>query len=68
MKWYDNWGFDFGYYREILFAKENRIDVVALNPSKELQEEVRGGGWTTFRPSEGKLPGIGPADPYQRAR
>ncbi len=68
-KWYDNWGSDFGYYREILaFAKENRIDVIALNPSEELQEEVSRSGLDNvpvdLRP---KLPVIGEPDPYQRA-
>src|SRR4030067_1043235 len=42
---YDNWGSDFGYYRDILqFAKDNRIDVVALNPSNELHDAASGGG------------------------
>jgi uncharacterized iron-regulated protein len=68
-KWYDNWGSDFGYYREILlFAKENRIDVVALNPSEELQEEVsRAGLDNVSEELRSKLPEIGEADPYQRA-
>ena len=40
-KWYDSWGYDFGAYRDLLlFAKENRIDVIALNPSKDLQQTV----------------------------
>ncbi len=69
VKWYDNWGFDFGYYRGILeFAKENGIDVVALNPSKEIQEEVRRGGLDNVSDDlRAKLPEIGEADPYQRA-
>jgi len=66
--WYDNWGSDFGYYRDILlFAKENRIDVVALNPSGELQEEVsRTGLDNVSEEVRSKLPEIGEADPYQR--
>ena len=69
VKWYDNWGFDFDYYRGILeFAKENGIDVVALNPSKEIQEEVRRGGLDNVSADlKARLPGIGEADPYQRA-
>jgi uncharacterized iron-regulated protein len=69
VKWYDNWGFDFDYYRGILeFAKENGIDVVALNTSKEIQEEVRRGGLgNVFADRKARLPGIGEADPYQRA-
>jgi uncharacterized iron-regulated protein len=68
-KWYDNWGSDFGYYRDILlFAKENRIDVVALNPSEELQEEVsRTGLDNVSEDLRAKLPEIGEEDPYQRA-
>ncbi len=68
-KWYDNWGSDFGYYREILrFAREKRIDVIALNPSRELQEEVSRGGLANLPEDlRAKLPGIGEADPYQRS-
>ncbi|HJX14408.1 MAG TPA: ChaN family lipoprotein [Candidatus Deferrimicrobiaceae bacterium] len=68
-KWYDNWGSDFGYYRDILqFAKDNRIDVVALNPSNELQEEVSRAGIDNVPEAlRAKLPEIGEADPYQRA-
>jgi uncharacterized iron-regulated protein len=68
-KWYENWGFDFGYYRGILeFAKENGIDVVALNPSKKIQEEVRREGLDNVSADlKTKLPGIGDVDPYQRA-
>jgi uncharacterized iron-regulated protein len=68
-KWYENWGSDFGYYRDILeFAKENGIDVVALNPSKEVQEEVSREGLDNVSADlKAKLPEIGEADPYQRA-
>jgi uncharacterized iron-regulated protein len=68
-KWHDNWGSDFGYYREILqFAKDNRIDVVALNPSNELQEEVSRAGIDNVPEGlRAKLPEIGEADPYQWA-
>lgn len=68
-RWYDNWGSDFGYYRDILaFAKENGIDVIALNPSKELQRTVRAGGLDNV-PDDllGNLPDIGEPDPYQKA-
>src|SRR3972149_5044767 len=68
-KWYDNWGSGFGYYRDILqFAKDNRIDVVALNPSNELQEEVSRAGIDNGPEAlRAKLPEIGEADPYQWA-
>lgn len=67
-RWYENWGSDFGYYRDILaFARDNRIDVVALNPSRELQEAVRSRGLDNV-PEElrARLPEIGVPDPYQR--
>jgi uncharacterized iron-regulated protein len=68
-KWYENWGSDFGYYREILhFARDNRIDVIALNPSRDLQQEVRRTGLDNVSAElKAKLPGIGDPDPYQRA-
>ena len=68
-KWYENWGSDFGYYRDILeFAKENGIDVVALNPSKEVQEEVSRVGLDNVSADlKATLPEIGEADPYQWA-
>ncbi len=68
-KWYENWGSDFGYYRDILrFARDRRIDVVALNPSRELQQEVRKTGLDNVSGElKTKLPEIGEPDPYQRA-
>ena len=67
-KWYEAWGFDFGAYRDLLlFAKENRIDVIALNPSKELQEAVRRTGLDNVPEDlRRKLPESGEADPWQR--
>ena len=68
-KWYETWGYDFGAYRDLLlFAKENRIDVIALNPSAELQKAVSRGGLDNV-PEElrGELPEIGDPDPWQRA-
>ena len=67
-KWYENWGSDFGYYRDILnFARESRIDVIALNPSRELQQEVRNSVPDNVPESlKVKLPEVGEPDPYQR--
>jgi uncharacterized iron-regulated protein len=67
--WYDNWGSDFGYYRDILlFARDNQLDLLALNPTKELQRQV---GMTPFEklPVEvrANLPDIDVSDPYARA-
>jgi len=67
-KWYENWGSDFGYYRDILvFARDSGIDVIALNPSRELQRSVRAAGIDNV-PGDLRagLPEIGEADPYQR--
>ena len=67
-KWYETWGFDFGAYRDLLlFAKENRIDLIALNPSKELQEAVRRTGLDNVSEDLRRtLPEIGETDPWQR--
>ena len=67
-KWYDTWGYDFGAYRDLLlFAKENGIDVVALNPSRELQQAVsRSGPDNVSGELRGKPAGIDASDPWQR--
>jgi uncharacterized iron-regulated protein len=67
-RWYDNWGDDYGYYRDILaFAREHKIDVVALNPDKKLQDEVSRAGLDNLPPDlKAKLPEIGELDRYQR--
>ena len=67
-KWYDTWGYDFGAYRDLLlFARKNGIDVVALNPPKELQDAVRRSGLDNVpEPFRGKLPPIDDSDPWQR--
>ncbi|MGE5190177.1 MAG: ChaN family lipoprotein [Gemmatimonadota bacterium] len=68
-RWHENWGSDFGYYRDILdFARDNRIDVIALDPPKELQDEVSEGGLDNVSADvAAQLPEMGPPDPYQRA-
>ena len=67
-KWYETWGFDFGAYRDLLlFAKENRIDLIALNPPKELQEAVRRTGLDNVSEDLRRtLPEDGETDPWQR--
>jgi uncharacterized iron-regulated protein len=67
-KWFENWQSDFGYYRDILLlAKEQGLDVVALNPPKDLQRTV---GMTPKEklPAEvaARLPDTDGSDPYQR--
>jgi uncharacterized iron-regulated protein len=68
-KWYETWGFEFGAYRDLLlFARENRIDVIALNPPKELQDAVRRTGLDNVPEDLRRtLPEIGETDPWQRA-
>jgi len=68
-RWAESWGFDFGAYRDILrFAREKRIDVIALDPSMELQEEVRRSGFEKLpEATRRRLPEIGAIDPWQRA-
>jgi len=39
-KWYQSWGYDFSAYRDILlFARENRIDVIATDHAPHAVEE-----------------------------
>jgi uncharacterized iron-regulated protein len=70
VKWYGNegWGFDYAYYRDILaFAREKGIDVIALNPSRELETQVSRSGLDNLAPAlREKLPAIGQPDPIQR--
>lgn len=68
-KWYDNWGSDFGHYRGILnFARVHRQDVLALNPSKEIQQQFAQAGAGPL-PSElaARVPQTDFSDPFQRA-
>ncbi len=71
VKWYGNegWGYDFAYYREILnFAREKGIDVIALNPSRELETEVSRFGIDNLAPAlKSRLPELGETDPIQKA-
>ena len=67
--WQHTWGLDFAYYRPILdFARDQHIDVVALNPPAPLQEQVRRSGLDAL-PADvrAKLPEIGEPDPYERS-
>ena len=66
-RWYENWNSDFGYYRDILnFAREKRIDVLALNPSRDLQRQLAAGGGEVPPDLAGRIPESGLEDPYQR--
>lgn len=71
VKWYGNegWSYDFAYYRDILnFAREKGIDVIALNPSRELETQVSRSGVDNLAPAlKSRLPALGEADPIQAA-
>lgn len=66
--WRRTWGLDFGYYRELLaFARERRMDVIALNPPRELQDAVKRQGVDALPEDlRRQLPALGPPDPHQR--
>jgi uncharacterized iron-regulated protein len=67
-KWFAGWGYDFGYYREILeFARDNRIDVIALNPPKDLEDAVSRWGIDALpEETRARLPALGEVDPIQK--
>ncbi len=69
VRWFQNWGSDFGYYRDILtYARDHRIDVVALKPDPEKERLARGKDWAAMTDAErALLPEIGEEDRYQRA-
>lgn len=67
--WHRTWSTDYRHYASILeFARDQRVDVIALNPSRELQDAVR-----RLPPGElpdelrDELPEVGDPDPYQHA-
>jgi uncharacterized iron-regulated protein len=68
-KWFDNWGSDFGLYRGILtFARDRKLDVIALNPSKEVQKQFAMAGTGALPPElAAKVPETDFTDPFQRA-
>ncbi len=52
-QWYVNWNFNFAFYRRVfLFAKENKIPIVALNAPREIITKVRMSGWDALTDSE----------------
>ncbi|MBJ6751972.1 ChaN family lipoprotein [Geomonas anaerohicana] len=69
-RWYDNWKMDFAYYRDLLlYAKEKRIPIVALNAEKDLVQAVRSTPLEELTPEQkAQLPQMDLADPYQRAQ
>jgi uncharacterized iron-regulated protein len=68
-RWHANWNLDFGYYREILeYARDNHIDLVALNPPRELQRTVSKSGLENLPEEIRKtLPETDLTDTYHRS-
>ena len=66
--WYENWGIDEGYYKELLsFIQENKIPLIALNASQEMEMKVGAKGIGGLPPQDQKqLPEIDQNDPYHR--
>jgi len=55
-QWYVNWNFNFAFYRRVfLFAKENKIPIVALNAPREIITKIRMQGWDALRDDEKAL-------------
>lgn len=69
-RWFENWKMDFGYYRDILlYAKEKRIPIVALNAEKSMVQAVGRKKPEELTPEEkAQLPEMDLSDPYQRAQ
>jgi hypothetical protein len=66
--WYENWGIDDGYYKTLLlFIRENKIPVIALNASREIENKIRTEGFKGLSPEDLKgLPEVDPDDPHHR--
>ena len=68
-RWFDNWKMDFAYYRDLLiFARDRRIPVLALNAEKSLVQAVRSKPLEELTAEEkAQLPELDLSDPYQRS-
>jgi uncharacterized iron-regulated protein len=68
VQWKRAWGFDFGLYRPILeLARAEHIELIALNPSEDLQRKLREHAPEQLAPEErAALPEMGEVDPLQR--
>ena len=67
--WYDIWNSDFAYYRDLLiFARDQKIPVIALNADKNIVESVRSKPIEKLSSEEqAQLPKLDMSDRYQRA-
>ena len=51
--WYDNWGYNWNYYREIfIFARDHGIRLHALNAPRDVVSAVRKKGFQNLTPEE----------------
>ncbi len=67
-RWFENWGMDFGYYRDLLnTARKRHIPVIALNAEKSLVAAVRSKTPDRLSVAEqAMLPQLDLTDPYHR--
>lgn len=68
-RWYENWGMDYAYYRDLLnFARERRLPVIALNADRKQVKAVQNKPPDRLDAGEQEqLPTLDLADPYERA-
>lgn len=51
--WYDNWGYHWNYYRNIfVYARENGINMYAVNSPRDVVKSVRTKGFENLTPDE----------------
>lgn len=67
-RWYEEWGHNAPYYDDLLaFLKKNRIPVIALRPTAEMNFKMRQQGMDGLSENDKKkLPEIDDTDPYHR--
>lgn len=66
--WYENWGIDDGYYKALLlFIRENKIPLIALNASRETENKIKTKGFKVLSPEDLKgMPEVDHDDPHHR--
>lgn len=68
-RWYENWGMDFRYYRDLLiFARERHMPVIALNADRKQVKSLQDKPPDRLSAEEqAQLPTLDLADPYENA-
>jgi uncharacterized iron-regulated protein len=52
-RWYEHWGYNWGYYRDIfLFARDQRLPLVAVNLPRDIVTAVRRNGFGALSPEQ----------------